>query len=350
MEVNLKFIGSPNSLCIKQSYSTKSNPIYSYKHVRSAGVDVLPYGIAAGPLQYPTLPFLEITDRPLRLLSRKGRESLTLLHWWDHLLFLHLLLKVLPTSDPEHQLAMESLLIYPKQVQLPGGATLLALGIHRLLCAASSYLHLPTVLLYRHLHPSWVRNSELMTGTPHNTNCKMIPESSKQLPKPWLESIYGNTRGQLPRVDYPQTGISDFSGSTLTQGHCIGANRILQLLENKSLGLNLVHIAFIHWYEWLITCIISIESVRVITDDNPMPPGLHRKSLIVVTPGREIQFTAPTSWDVVHGMFLRTVSHRDHLLIGRTRHYPSYSLARSRRNHYPELKTTCPWVCNISTS
>ena len=46
--------------------------------------------------------------------------------------------------------------------------------------------------------------------------------------------------------------------------------------------------------EWLITCIVSIESVRVITDDNPMPPGLHRKSLIVVTPGRDIQFTAPT--------------------------------------------------------
>lgn len=39
---------------------------------------------------------------------------------------------------------------------------------------------------------------------------------------------------------------------------------------------------------------VSIESVRVITDDNPMPPGLHRKSLIVVTPGRDIQFTAPT--------------------------------------------------------
>jgi hypothetical protein len=40
---------------------------------------------------------------------------------------------------------------------------------------------------------------------------------------------------------------------------------------------------------------VAIEAVRVITDDNAYPPGLHRKSLIVVTPGREIVFTAPTS-------------------------------------------------------
>ena len=39
---------------------------------------------------------------------------------------------------------------------------------------------------------------------------------------------------------------------------------------------------------------MSIEAVRVINDDNPLPPGLHRKSLIVITPGRTIQFTAPT--------------------------------------------------------
>jgi len=35
--------------------------------------------------------------------------------------------------------------------------------------------------------------------------------------------------------------------------------------------------------------------VRVVTDDNPMPPGIHRRSLIVITPGRSIKFTAPTS-------------------------------------------------------
>ncbi|KAK6424708.1 hypothetical protein LTR81_002739 [Elasticomyces elasticus] len=40
--------------------------------------------------------------------------------------------------------------------------------------------------------------------------------------------------------------------------------------------------------------IMAIQSVRVITDDNTYPPGLHRKSIVVVTPGREIVFTAPT--------------------------------------------------------
>ena len=40
---------------------------------------------------------------------------------------------------------------------------------------------------------------------------------------------------------------------------------------------------------------VAIEAVRVVTDDNPMPPGLHRKSLVIVTPGRTLKFTAPTS-------------------------------------------------------
>lgn len=39
---------------------------------------------------------------------------------------------------------------------------------------------------------------------------------------------------------------------------------------------------------------VQIESVRVISDDNPMPPGLHRKSLEVTTPGRKVRFTAST--------------------------------------------------------
>ncbi|KAG8525792.1 uncharacterized protein KY384_000552 [Bacidia gigantensis] len=39
---------------------------------------------------------------------------------------------------------------------------------------------------------------------------------------------------------------------------------------------------------------VAIEAVRVVTDNNPSPPGLHRKSLIVVTPGRSVQFTAQT--------------------------------------------------------
>lgn len=39
---------------------------------------------------------------------------------------------------------------------------------------------------------------------------------------------------------------------------------------------------------------VAIEAVRVVTDDNPMPPGLHRKSLVILTPGRAVKFTAST--------------------------------------------------------
>ncbi|CAJ2503511.1 Uu.00g109050.m01.CDS01 [Anthostomella pinea] len=39
---------------------------------------------------------------------------------------------------------------------------------------------------------------------------------------------------------------------------------------------------------------VPIEAVRVVTDDNPMPPGLHRKSLIIISPGRTIKFTCTT--------------------------------------------------------
>ena len=40
---------------------------------------------------------------------------------------------------------------------------------------------------------------------------------------------------------------------------------------------------------------VAIDTVRVVVDDNPFPPGLHRKSLIVLTPGRTIKFTATTA-------------------------------------------------------
>ncbi|KAK4242066.1 hypothetical protein C8A03DRAFT_40630 [Achaetomium macrosporum] len=39
---------------------------------------------------------------------------------------------------------------------------------------------------------------------------------------------------------------------------------------------------------------VQIEAVRVVADDNPMPPGLHRKSLVIVSPGRSIKFTCTT--------------------------------------------------------
>ena len=39
---------------------------------------------------------------------------------------------------------------------------------------------------------------------------------------------------------------------------------------------------------------VAIESVEEVEDLNPMPPGLHQKSLLVSTPGRSIKFTAAT--------------------------------------------------------
>ena len=39
---------------------------------------------------------------------------------------------------------------------------------------------------------------------------------------------------------------------------------------------------------------VAIEAVRVISDENPIPPGLSNKSIVIVTPGRSIKFTAPT--------------------------------------------------------
>lgn len=62
---------------------------------------------------------------------------------------------------------------------------------------------------------------------------------------------------------------------------------------------------------------VQIEDVRVETDDNPYPPGLHRKSLIVVTPGRAVKFTATTgqrheTWfNALSYLLLRTSNERD---------------------------------------
>ncbi|PHH88074.1 hypothetical protein CDD83_8037 [Cordyceps sp. RAO-2017] len=39
---------------------------------------------------------------------------------------------------------------------------------------------------------------------------------------------------------------------------------------------------------------VPIEGVRVMDDHNPMPPGLHRKSLLIISPGRTIKFTCTT--------------------------------------------------------
>lgn len=39
---------------------------------------------------------------------------------------------------------------------------------------------------------------------------------------------------------------------------------------------------------------VAIESVTEVDDGNPLPPGLHQKSLLVMTPGRAMKFTATT--------------------------------------------------------
>ena len=39
---------------------------------------------------------------------------------------------------------------------------------------------------------------------------------------------------------------------------------------------------------------VAIESVQEVDDGNPLPPGLHQKSLIIRTPGRAMKFTATT--------------------------------------------------------
>ena len=62
---------------------------------------------------------------------------------------------------------------------------------------------------------------------------------------------------------------------------------------------------------------VAIEAVRVVSDDNPSPPGLHRKSLLVITPGRTIKFTAPTgqrheTWfNALSYLLLRTNTERE---------------------------------------
>lgn len=65
---------------------------------------------------------------------------------------------------------------------------------------------------------------------------------------------------------------------------------------------------------------VAIDSVRAMTDDNAFPPGLHRRSIVVVTPGREIVFTAPTgqrheTWfNALSYLLLRTEQEKQDML------------------------------------
>ncbi|KAK6432478.1 hypothetical protein LTR95_011349 [Oleoguttula sp. CCFEE 5521] len=62
---------------------------------------------------------------------------------------------------------------------------------------------------------------------------------------------------------------------------------------------------------------LAVEGVRVVSDENVNPPGLWSKSIVVVTPGREIVFTAPTgarheTWfNALSYLLLRTSEEKD---------------------------------------
>lgn len=62
---------------------------------------------------------------------------------------------------------------------------------------------------------------------------------------------------------------------------------------------------------------VPIEAVRVVADDNPYPPGLHCRSLEVVSPGRRVRFTATTSqrhetwFNALSYLLLRESDHGD---------------------------------------
>lgn len=87
---------------------------------------------------------------------------------------------------------------------------------------------------------------------------------------------------------------------------------------------------------------VAIEAVQVVTDDNPMPPGLHRKSLVIITPGRSVKLTATTgqrheTWfNALSYLLLRTGPEAENAEAGNTavddneEFNPSYSRRVSR--------------------
>ncbi|KAI9729866.1 MAG: hypothetical protein M1834_006615 [Cirrosporium novae-zelandiae] len=99
---------------------------------------------------------------------------------------------------------------------------------------------------------------------------------------------------------------------------------------------------------------VAIEAVRVITDDNPMPPGLHRKSLIVITPGRTVKFTATTgqrheTWfNALSYLLLRTNDQAEEDIIDTTHQLtsedvdefnPGYARSKTPNSHRQSLSS-----------
>jgi Meiotic cell cortex C-terminal pleckstrin homology len=84
---------------------------------------------------------------------------------------------------------------------------------------------------------------------------------------------------------------------------------------------------------------VPIESVRVVTDDNPNPPGLYHKSIIVQTPGRPLKFTAPTSqrhetWFNALAYLLQRIDEEDEegnaVVVDETAEYNPHARSNSR--------------------
>jgi len=81
---------------------------------------------------------------------------------------------------------------------------------------------------------------------------------------------------------------------------------------------------------------VAIEAIRVLSDENVLPPGLHNKSIIVVTPGRSIKFTAPTSQR--HETWFNALSYL--LLRNGTEREPSMHRNRDPSHHRTSTMTS----------
>jgi len=60
--------------------------------------------------------------------------------------------------------------------------------------------------------------------------------------------------------------------------------------------------------------IAPISKIRVVTDENPFPPGLYRKSILCLSQARQIKFTAPTK--SAHEIWLQVHPQPDELTVG----------------------------------
>jgi len=76
---------------------------------------------------------------------------------------------------------------------------------------------------------------------------------------------------------------------------------------------------------------VFISSVRSIEDSNVQPPGLFNKSIIVATPGREIQFTAADQER--HDLWMSVSRSHSTPTCAHPRHCNSFSSNKATRLH-----------------